>query len=103
MRPKLALAKTPHRRASAVEKPFVDRYRHYFTGTRSGGRMGDAQERTERERGLLKPVLQRCAISIFHHAGRQRFRSKRQIVTRANSATDKLDITAKRVQRSEER
>src|ERR1700730_17829028 len=56
--------------------------------------MHDADARTNRHTGLLKPSLQSRSPFVFDHAGRESFRTERQIITSANGAADKVDVAA---------
>src|ERR1700736_3534442 len=56
--------------------------------------MHDANARTQGNSGLLKPSLQSRAPLVFDHAGRESFRTERQIITSANGAADQFDVAA---------
>src|ERR1044071_2745899 len=56
--------------------------------------MHETGARSKREKRLLKPALQRRERLIFHHAGRERFRTERQKIAEANRAARQLDFAA---------
>src|ERR1041384_784044 len=56
--------------------------------------MHETGARSKREKRLLKPALQRRERLIFHHAGREWFRTERQKIAEANRAARQLDFAA---------
>src|SRR5260370_31213726 len=61
--------------------------------------MDNAGPRTESERRLLKPPMERSPGFILDHAWGQRFRPERKVVARPNRASDKFDVASERARR----
>src|ERR1051325_8420331 len=94
VRSEIALAVTAHGGRAAVEETFVDRDRSRLVRPAVIERMHETGARSKREKRLLKPALQRRKRLIFHHAGRERFRTERQKIAEANRAARQLDFAA---------
>src|ERR1044071_6545753 len=97
VRAKIAFAETARGCGAAIEETFVDGDGSRFVGAAGCERMDHPDTRTEGDRGLTEPPLERGASRfIGRYSRRERFGSKWKIITNPHRAADIFDVAAER-------